>query len=107
MSCVLKISMVYLAHGSVNWVSASTFFYFYYYFHLFYVPYLKIQDYDMLLHLRLVNIQLNGLICWTVGLHGVIRVRSALVVAPGDVASIECINDRPIPETSLAFDIPR
>ena len=82
-------------------------FIFYKYFYLHGTILLKIQDFDMFPHSRLVNIQLDGLICQTVGLHGVIWVCSAPVVGPGDVTSIEHLNDGPIPESSLAVDVPR
>src|ERR1700733_664052 len=82
-------------------------FIFYKYFYLHGTILLKIQDFNMFPHSRLVNIQLDGLICQMVGLHGVIWVCSAPVVGPGDVTSIEHLNDRPIPESSLAVDVPR
>jgi hypothetical protein len=47
-------------------------FLFYEYMYLFDALFLKIQDYDTFPFSRLVDIQLNGLICWTVGLNGVI-----------------------------------
>ena len=56
---------------------------------------------------RLVGIQINELIYWTVGLNTVIRVRSALAGWPGDVTSIECPDDRLIPESFPVVEVPR
>jgi hypothetical protein len=67
----------------------------------------KTRHLDMFPFPRLVNIQINGLICWTVGLNGVIWVRSALVGWPGDVSSIERPDDGLIPESFLAVDVQR
>ena len=82
-------------------------FLFYVYFYLHDIFLLKIQHLKDFPFPWLVNIQLNGLICQTVGLHDVIRVRSALVGWPSDVLSIERLDDGPIPESSLTLDVPR
>jgi hypothetical protein len=56
---------------------------------------------------RLIDTQLDGLIYWTVGSNGIIQVCSALVGWPGDVPSIERLDDGPIPESSPVVDVPR
>ena len=67
----------------------------------------KIRDSGLFPFPRLVSIQLDELICWMVGSNGIIQVCSALVGWPGDVSSIERLDDGPIPETSPAVDVPR
>ena len=83
------------------------YFYFYGYFCLFDMLLLKIQDLNMLSLSWLVNSQINELICWMVGSNSIIWVHSTLLGWPGDVLSIECLDDGPIPETSPVADIPR
>jgi hypothetical protein len=75
-------------------------------FCLFYML-LKIEDFNTFPFPRLVNIQINGLICWMVGSNGIIWVCSTLVGWPGDVSSIERPDDGLIPESFLAVDVQR
>jgi hypothetical protein len=82
-------------------------FSFYGYHFMFYTISLKTEDFDTFPLPWLVNIWLDGLICWTVGLNGVIWVHSALVGWPGDIPSIERPDDEPIPESFLAAEVPR
>jgi hypothetical protein len=83
------------------------YFPFYEYFCSFVALLLKIQDLETFPFSWLVNIRLDELICWTVGSNGIIQVRSALVGWPGDVPSIERPDDKPIPESFLAAEVPR
>ena len=82
-------------------------FSFFEYFCLLFILSFKTQDFDTFPLPQLVNIRLDELICWMVGSNSIIQVCSALVGWPGDVSSIEHLDDGPIPETSPAVDVLR
>ena len=68
---------------------------------MFYTLFLKTEDLDMFPPLRLVNIQVNGLVMQTVGPSIYFWECSALVAGPSCVLSIEHPNGRLLPETFL------
>jgi len=75
------------------------YFPFFEYFCLFYMLLLKIQLLDTFPFPRLVDIQLNRLIMWMVGLSIYFWECSTLVVGPSCVLSIEHPNGRLLPES--------
>ena len=76
-------------------------------FCLFLVLFYRIQDLKISPIPQLVNIRLDGLICWMVGSNSVVQVHSALVGQPGDVMSIEHPDDGLFPESFPVIDVLR